>query len=265
VTRDLFAWALARVPDVPRWIDTRGMLLSGAADVRFAAGANPARDGFVVLFSPRALMAVVGRPPADLIVSAAGDLPGSVNVLCPMDRIRHVAACLPGWQTQTAVIHSWAGLLARDARDEDATTIFRGTNAPDLSHVPEALRAELRAALSGRPSVRFSGGQIPAGEAGPLAPDLEMSAAWADGLPVSFCYPVVQTETLWDVSIDTLEAYRGRGLGGVAARPMIRRMLQRGKQPVWGALESNLPSRRLAARLGFVEADRISVLTRERT
>jgi len=51
-------------------------------------------------------------------------------------------------------------------------------------------------------------------------------------LPVAFCYPVVQTETLGDVSIDTLEAHR---------------------------LESNTASRTLAARLGLIETDRLTV------
>ena len=88
-----------------------------------------------------------------------------------------------------------------------------------------------------------------------------MCAAWQDGLPVAFCYPVVQTETLWDVSIDTLEGYRHRGLGTRAARRMITRLLEFGKWPVWGALESNQASRALAARLGFIEADRLTVFS----
>jgi RimJ/RimL family protein N-acetyltransferase len=31
------------------------------------------------------------------------------------------------------------------------------------------------------------------------------------------------------------------------------------KEPVWGALESNVPSMRLAAKLGFVPVDRVFV------
>jgi hypothetical protein len=38
------AFALTRVPDLPRWVDTRGMLLSGRADVHAAADAD---GGFV--------------------------------------------------------------------------------------------------------------------------------------------------------------------------------------------------------------------------
>ena len=86
-----------------------------------------------------------------------------------------------------------------------------------------------------------------------------MAAVWADGRPVSFCYPVWQTETRWDVSIDTLAPYRGRGLGARAARTLIRHMRGIGRAPVWGALESNAASRALAARLGFLEAGGIAV------
>ena len=67
------------------------------------------------------------------------------------------------------------------------------------------------------------------------------------GRPVAFCHPVIETETLWDVSVETVAEYRGRGLAGRAARAMIRHMRAFGKSPVWGALESNGP---LNARLG---------------
>jgi RimJ/RimL family protein N-acetyltransferase len=72
---------------------------------------------------------------------------------------------------------------------------------------------------------------------------------------------VWQTETLWDVSIETLEGYRRKGLAARAARTMIRYMRRRGRAPVWGALEANLASRSLAARLGFVENAGVAVFT----
>jgi predicted GNAT family acetyltransferase len=88
-----------------------------------------------------------------------------------------------------------------------------------------------------------------------------MAAVWADGRPVSFCYPVWQTETLWDVSIETLDGYRRRGLGARAARTLIRHMRRSGRSPVWGALDTNAASRALAARLGFLETGGLAVFT----
>jgi RimJ/RimL family protein N-acetyltransferase len=78
---------------------------------------------------------------------------------------------------------------------------------------------------------------------------------------VAFCYPVLQTERWWDVSVDTLEEFRGRGLAPRAAREMVRLMRTRGKSPVWGAVETNAASLSVARRLGFVEAGRLAVFT----
>ena len=88
-----------------------------------------------------------------------------------------------------------------------------------------------------------------------------MAAVWADGRPVSFCYPVWQTETLWDVSIETLPAYRRRGLGGACGTNPDPAHARAGRAPVWGALETNAASRALAARLGFLETGGIAVFS----
>ena len=66
----------------------------------------------------------------------------------------------------------------------------------------------------------------------------------SDGRAVAFCYPVLQTETLWDVSVDTLEGFRGRG--ACRARGARDDAVHAGpdKAPVWGALETNAASLR---------------------
>lgn len=84
------AAALTRVPDVPHWVDTRGMLESGRAEVWFAPSADTARDGFVVTMPDRALASVVGAAPATLIDAVIGRLSGDVNVTC-----RSLIRCLP--------------------------------------------------------------------------------------------------------------------------------------------------------------------------
>ena len=81
-------------------------------------------------------------------------------------------------------------------------------------------------------------------------------------MPVSFCYPAWITERLWDVSIDTLEGHRGQSLGARAVRFMIDLMAADGREPVWGALESNTASLRLGAKLGFVPAGDLVVFSR---
>jgi RimJ/RimL family protein N-acetyltransferase len=252
--------ALTRVPDEPRWVDTRGMLLSGRASGRFP-GHQLDTAGFVVAVSDSALASVVGKAEASLIADVIGGLAGDVNVLSQMEDADHVAEALGSWRRRRAIIHVLPAVREWEHESEPNTRVFTAQSAPRLNHVPDGMRRELLDALRGRTVSRFVPGQLP--HSSRVIPNVTvpMAAVWADGRPVSFCYPVWQTETLWDVSIETLEAYRRKGFAARAARTMIRYMRHRGRAPVWGALETNVASRRLAARLGFVENAGIAVFT----
>ncbi|MEX2332807.1 MAG: GNAT family N-acetyltransferase, partial [Pseudohongiella sp.] len=74
-----------------------------------------------------------------------------------------------------------------------------------------------------------------------------------------------ETESLWDISIDTVESYRRQGYATAAVVQLMGLMLRRGKVAVWGALQSNSASMKLAQYLGFSEIDEIWVLTRKTT
>ena len=89
-----------------------------------------------------------------------------------------------------------------------------------------------------------------------------ITAALLEARPVAFCYAGAITETLWDVSIETLEPYRRRGFAAQCAAYLIRRLAKVGKRPVWGATASNAPSARLAAKLGFTPVDSLMVFMR---
>jgi GNAT superfamily N-acetyltransferase len=78
-----------------------------------------------------------------------------------------------------------------------------------------------------------------------------IAATWVDGAPVSFCYAGTMTETIWDVALETLEPHRGRGHATSCVIFMIHLMRAAGREPAWGALETNRASRRLAEKLGF--------------
>ena len=91
------------------------------------------------------------------------------------------------------------------------------------------------------------------------ARNTQVAATIVDRLPVSFCYAGSETETLWDISIDTLEGFRGRGYAVMCIAYLIHEMKKQDKQPVWGALESNRASIRLAKKLFFEPMDSLFV------
>ena len=86
-----------------------------------------------------------------------------------------------------------------------------------------------------------------------------IAAAFVNRQPVSFCYAGAMTESLWDVSIDTLPGYRRRGYAALCVTYLIYHMLAKGRHPVWQALEDNPASWRLARKLGFVPVDELAL------
>lgn len=257
----LTAFALTRVPDLPRWIDTRGMLLSGRAAVYAPAASDGTIPGAVVVVPDAALVSIVTRPSAETITDVVASLSGDVNVLAQMEDADYVGRVLTGWRRQRATLHVLPEIPEWELESGADVRVFTLERAPRFDHVPEVMRRELLDALRGRTVSRFVPGALPPAGVRASRVTVPMAAVWADGRPVSFCYPVWQTETLWDVSIETLEPYRGLGLGGRAARTLIQHMRPTGRAPVWGALETNSGSRALAARLGFLETADVAVFT----
>lgn len=88
-----------------------------------------------------------------------------------------------------------------------------------------------------------------------------VAAVLVDGRPVSFCYPGSVTETLWDISIDTLPEFRRRGLAGRCVAHVIRHMWMMGRDPVWGAVVENPASWMLARKLGFEPVDELALFS----
>ncbi|MBK9315418.1 MAG: GNAT family N-acetyltransferase [Acidobacteria bacterium] len=226
------------LPDIPRWVETRSMLLSGRAQL---FGLNEDDDrSYVVRSTESGLASVVGVPEKSVIKDALGLDKEIEAVLASVESLDHVSEALPDWTACPASLH----LPGQDAVSlANTSKIVRLLSKDELEAVrilPHDLRDELTAAS------RYS----------PLA------GVIVDGTPVSFCYAAAQTETLWDISIDTLQEYRNQGYGAAAVTFLIDHMKKLGKKPVWGAEDSNIPSLRLAARLGFVIVDKLLVFKR---
>lgn len=256
----------ALLPDIPCWLETRGMLLSGGSEVfGLREGGTP---HFVVRDTVTGALSMVGRPDAAAVREAAAKSAGSTEgLLCQADDEAYVAPHLPGWRRETAVLHLLAssarlpkflvggpgGMIATpyaapgdipipaDRRLDDVVIRFISTaELASATGIPDDLRKELTiAVVRGR-----------------------LAATFVNGAAASFCYAGATTETLWDVSIDTLEPFRRHGYAGLCVAYVIDQMNREWKRPVWGAVESNEASLRLASKLGFGPVDRIIVFER---
>jgi GNAT superfamily N-acetyltransferase len=218
---------LARIPDSPRWVEGRAMLLRGEAEV---IGTDPE----ACVIQGRDLARLVGVPDEALLAALR-----TPEALADFEHSGEILRRMRDWGATEAVLHRLPSKARLPGEGPAEVRMLGGADAIDLRHVNARLRLELRQAL------RFS----------------PVFATWVGGLAVSFAYGV-ETETLFDVSVDTLTPYRGRGFASAAVAALIRHHQGRGKSPVWGAVMDNAASLQLARKLGFVECDRLMVLER---
>ena len=226
------------LPDIPRWVETRKMLLSGDCEVFGLNGEH--ESWFVVRKAGQnpVYASIVGYPPQEDIVEAIGRGREEVEVLAFPENRSYVAAALQDWSSVTATLHTLGDAHRLPDVPEGSTRLLSSPEMVDTRFLPPDLQSELRDAV----------------ETSPIA------AAFADEHPASFCYAGAQTENLWDVSIDTLESFRNQGYAAQSVAFMIGHLRLMGKQPVWCAEETNKASSGLAAKLGFVPVDELVVL-----
>jgi RimJ/RimL family protein N-acetyltransferase len=226
---------LSRLPDLPLWVETRDLLLREGSRLL----ENPSRSGFVVWSTERGSGSVVGEPESHALALAAADVP---ELLAFADNIERVRSLLPEFEAEPATVFSAPEQLP--PAPPHRCRAIRLSEIAALEHLPDILAAELS-------DVAKDG--------------VTVVASFDDVLPVAFAYVASETESLWDVSIDTIPSHRRQGYAAAAVLHLMRRMREYGKSAVWGALENNRASANLARRLGFVENDRLWVLTRSPT
>ena len=234
---------LPPLPDVPRWLETRAMLRSPYVTV--TGGQEGGEVGWVVRLVHGAIsaLAVVGWPPVEAIGVALQGVTALTPIMAQNDNADHVERALidltasrggEPWKRDRVILHRLTSSPALRHVDVEQTVAIRLLKRGDsLDHLFPELRHEIRHARE-------------------MAP---VAAAFVDGQPVSFCYPVWTTESMWDVSIDTLPDHRRHGLAAHVSRFMTAHMRREGREPMWAALESNAASLRLAAHLGFTAVD----------
>ena len=233
MTRDLL---LAILPDVPRWVELRSLLRVGRGEVLgfrdnplACAVADPA---FGAAF-------VVGKPAEEAIGEALALAGPHGTLMTPAENCVWVSGALPELEVERAILHQLVQLpVLPTLRTGEVRHLAPGEL--ETLPVPPLLQSELRVAeAAGTP----------------------IAAALAGDTPVAFCYAGSVTESLWDISIDTLAPWRRRGYATRAARFEIERFATLGLRPVWGAVESNVASRGLAQSLGFIPADELCIFS----
>jgi RimJ/RimL family protein N-acetyltransferase len=191
---------------------------------------------FAVWNAADGLAAVVGQPDPGAILRAGEVCP---EVLAFPENVAFVRGVLSAFDAEPATILQ-APAEAPHAPIHPCRQLGLA-DLPLLDSASDALRAELQAALDSHTFV---------------------VAAFDGQRPVAFAYVAAETETLWDVSIDTIPSHRRRGFATSAVRYLITRMHEHGKAAVWGAARSNPASLALAHRLGFAAVDQLWVLSR---
>ncbi len=226
---------LASLPDLPRWVEARGMLMSRRGFVVDTA------DGCRLICGrkDRLVVPVTVELSPLLGPTATREVPGTSillqDVMLPAGRYH-----LPDWTAEACTLYTLPPDRARSWQlPQCPTAPMTIEQIEAATHVPAALQDELRDAVVRSP----------------------VWSASLDGLPVAFAYAAQTTDTWFDISVDTLEGARNQGLGRAAAMGLIVDRMLRGLRPVWGTVKSNQASHCLARRLGFEPVDLLWLFT----
>lgn len=225
-----------RLPDTAAYVDTRGLLLSRPCEI---FGQDPGTGNFVVRARYSELICVAGEPAPAAIRQAIKKSGPTITVLSNLDNGDFLASVLPDWKKSKAILHELKH------------------SSPVRSHL------YLQVSFVSREQIESIAADAPdlAGELDREFAFTPIAATFVNRKPISFCFPTFETESLWDVSIETLPAFRRRGYAAACFKFMREHMQEEGKRPIWGAEADNKASLQLARKLGFVPVDEVVLFT----
>lgn len=85
----------------------------------------------------------------------------------------------------------------------------------------------------------------------PLRPDVIALAALDGGTVAALAGASADSEAMWQVGIDVLPDYRGRGLGTLLVENLCAAIVEKGKLPFYSTSLANLHSQNIALNCGF--------------
>ncbi len=222
------------IPDTPETLEARSLaLMPGTVAHPFGD------DGVLLVDRDRVMASLYGTVDFEAFALKYRDLELHCEVVAPA-RMSHEMWSTAGLTAETAILRRLApeGMRRPAPRPEVRIGLL---NSHDLELIDdEDLRGELAFELHSN----------------------EVWCAYVDNRPASFAYAASQTEQFADISVDTVESHRGRGLGAIVVARLVDELIAVGKQPIWGAVVSNAASHSLARRLGFIApAGELLVLT----
>ena len=212
--------ALAEIPDTPATLEFRAIALDPRSQA-YRSG-----DGLLLVDSCCELACAVGR------VSRAdvGPLYRSGDLECELLADEQAHAALGEVQGfGPAAILTLGGPFQPALKPVDGLTVRELRADDSLDHVPSGILAEV---TRWRTRTDIVCGVI-------------------EGVVRCVAYAPWSTETLADISIDTMPYDRQKGIGSHVASALIEQLLRNGRAPVWGAAESNFASLLVARKLDF--------------
>lgn len=227
---------LAHLADIPKWVEVRDLLIN--PESRIISFNAP--HSFAVWHESDAIGAFVGVPDANIPTDVLQSIQGCDELLAFADNRSNVATILPNFIAERANIYRQCRPASSPSKPTKRLSL---REIEWLAEHHNDLFAELQWAL-------FQ--------------DVPVWAALCDAQPVSFAYAASQSETLWNMSVDTLDAYRQQGYAKAVTLALMSEMQAQGKTAVWGALDSNNASNQLALSLGFELVDELWVLSAKR-
>ncbi len=85
-------------------------------------------------------------------------------------------------------------------------------------------------------------------------PDMHAVAALEEGNIIGMAGASADGKTIWQIGIDVLPKYRGRGIGTNLVALLKNELLSRGKVPFYSTVESHIYSQNIAINAGFFPA-----------
>ena len=132
----------ALLPDAPRFVETRWMLLQGRCEV-LALQADATNPSFVARDEEERLVCVVGTPAASAILDAVARNGDGGALISMPENVSRVRQALPGREARPAALHRLGDdeRLPEPPEDEEVRLL---TQPEELLSLPPGFRAELR-------------------------------------------------------------------------------------------------------------------------